>query len=134
MSGQLDDTVDDGATDRLLHTIRRNPEGLLLIGAGCALLMRRGSARPQMRSPIDGGENRSTQEDQPDMRETSSRAGQRIYGTAEKLKTQATQAVTSYASGLADYAGASRRMISEQKDRLKSQSQSTLQSGIAMVR
>ena len=43
-----------GTSDWILGAIKRNPEGLLLLAAGCALMMRRQSATPVAPNPTKG--------------------------------------------------------------------------------
>jgi len=112
------------ASDWLLGAIRRNPEGALLVAAGCALLLR------QTRHP-----SRST-----DRIAESKRSGGGLSHAAEgatkyasELGEQAKQTAASYASSAAEYAGAARREASEQSERIVEQATSTVRSSFDRV-
>jgi hypothetical protein len=124
-----------------MSTIRNNPEGLLLLAAGCALLMRSGS-RQHERQPYrmgDGMEarryggdwteqNRSWAEQKRD--ETTDRMAQtaesaRHYGA--DLAGRASEATSSFASSVSDYAAGTGRTIAEGSTRMARQAQSGVQ-------
>ena len=105
------------AGDWLIGTAKRHPEALLVLAAGCALLMRGGGGSskgaPTQRSNDSAG---------PDRRWQVSRATE---GIVSNLK----DSVTDVASSASDYADGVRRNISAQTSQIAGQAQSTLQTG-----
>ena len=118
-----------GPAERLFDAAWRNPEGLLLLAAGAALLMRRGVAssapRPNRLRPGQGNgdvnRNRSTVHDLGDrVAEAAQSAGDYASDVAEKV----SQTASTYASSVSDYADeAANRSI-----RMARAAQSSLQS------
>jgi hypothetical protein len=105
----------------ILGAIKRNPEGLLLLAAGAALLLRTGS-RPaggvrSMAAAYGGDHHASgTGAGQSTVRQTIDAASDAARQTAETA--------TSYASTASDYADRARRSVSDQSDRISRQTQS----------
>jgi hypothetical protein len=95
------------ASDWLVGTAKRNPEALLVLAAGCALLLRkRGSSSTGSRNfgvRTEGGyeDNRETTRDQ-------------ISRIARDATNQATETATSYASSVVGYADDVRHAVSSQ--------------------
>jgi len=108
------------AADWVVDTARRKPEALLLLAAGCALMMRSGgsvvgsvvgswSARS---GDVYGRE--SWQEETADpARRQSSRVAEGASGYAGDLRDRVTERAGAYASSAADYAQDARRRMSE---------------------
>jgi hypothetical protein len=134
------------AGDWLIGTARRNPEALLLLAAGCCLLMRSGgnlsakaashsrygedSERYQSqasRTPSDIGRASSN------VRDGLSRAADSATDYASQIKDRVSDTASSYAQSISESADDTRRNVSERSARLKRQAQSTLQSGMDRV-
>jgi hypothetical protein len=124
------------ATDWVVNTVRRNPEGLLLFAAGCALLMRSGA------SPLSGKFSENSYSDngghsgasrQSSLREGISRTAEGAADYVSEVKERVAETASSYASSVTDYAEETRRSISDQSSRLKRQAQSTLQTGMDRI-
>jgi hypothetical protein len=103
------------AGDWLIGTAKRHPEALLVLAAGCALLMRGRGGSSQGRHESAGS----------DERWHSSRATEKASGTVSDLKDRVSDA----ASSVSDYAGGVGRTISSQTSQIAGQAQSTLQTG-----
>ena len=108
------------AGDWFIGTAKRNPEALLVLAAGCALLMRGGGGSSQ-----DAPTQRSTESAGSDRRWQVSRAPEKTSEVASDLKDR----VTDVTSSVSDYAGGVRRTISAQTSQIAGQAQSTLQAG-----
>ena len=103
------------AGDWLIGTAKRHPEALLVLAAGCALLMRGGGGSSQSRNESAGSDGGWQ----------GSRATEKASGTVSDLKDR----MTSVASSVSDYAGGVGRTISAQTSQIAGQAQSTLQTG-----
>jgi hypothetical protein len=120
------------AGEWLMGTIRRNPEGLLLLAAGCALLMRSGGSGSARRA----SESRSFEPESPRRAATSnfgdgiSRAAESASDYASGIKDSVTDAASSYASTVSNYANEARSTIADQSERISRQAQSTFQGGM----
>ena len=150
------------AGEWLLGAARRNPEALLLLGAGCALLMRTGGGTARSNEDADGWTHEdgySTASANPPSREGlahSSREGtghlsgikdrltdtasgyvgdlqERVVDTAADYAANLTGRVSDTASSVADAATAATRNIVEGSKSLRRQAQTTLQSTIEGV-
>jgi len=123
------------AADWLLQTLKRNPEGLLLLGAGCALLFRSGRSSGQNHP---AGMYRGLEEEQ---REDASsrgsarewaRGASRVADTAREYASSARKAVgdtaADYAAAVTQYAHGTRQQAVEQSRRMADQAQSRMQS------
>ena len=91
------------AGDWLIGTAKRHPEALLVLAAGCALLMRGRGESSQSRNESAGSDGRWQ----------GSRAPEKASGTVSDLKDR----VTSVASSVSDYAGGVGRTISSKRRR-----------------
>jgi hypothetical protein len=120
MSGQAGNTG-----DWLLGAVKKNPEGLLLLAAGAALLMRKSGALGS--SSAIGQRSGHSQTDSF----TKAAAGVKDY--AADVSEQAKQTVSSVASSASGYADQARRTVSEQSDRVMKQAQSTFQGTVDRV-
>jgi len=116
--------------DWIMNTVRRNPEGLLVLAAGCALLMRGGKTKADSfatnldRSYGDAAGRPGTR--RSDVRESISDAADYM----SDVKDRVADTATSYAASVSDYASQAGQNISDQSGRLKQQAQSTLQTGM----
>ena len=105
----------------ILNAIKRNPEGLLLLAAGAALLLRTGS-RPSgtarsMAAAYGGDHDASgTGAGQSAVRQT--------IDAASDAARQTVETAANYASAASDYADRARRSVSDQSDRIARQTQS----------
>jgi hypothetical protein len=135
MSRYPDYEAPSSATDWVMNTVRRNPEGLLLFAAGCALLMRSGTS-PLSRTFSETSYNdnmggrRSGAPGQSSMREGISRTAEGAADYVSAVKDQVAETASSYASSVSDYAQETGRNISDQSARLTRQAQSSLQTGM----
>jgi hypothetical protein len=105
------------ASDWFIGTAKRHPEALLVLAAGCALLMRGG-----------GGSSQGA----PTQRSNASAASDRgwqVSRATEEIVSDLKDCVTDAASSVSDYAGGVRRNISAQTSQIAGQAQSTLQTG-----
>lgn len=127
-----------GTSDWIFGVVKRNPEGLLLLAAGAALLMRSGS-RPSQQ-PI-GGDTRqwrpsgASSQGMSGVRgavaEAGKTAGEYASGVAEKVGDMAGSVgdkAGSYASAVSDYAGDAMSAVSEQSRDFARQAQSSFES------
>jgi hypothetical protein len=132
----------------LLGAVRRNPEGLLLLAAGCALMMRSGG--PSRRAS-SGNDRVSSRYDQPHrypdnafsrsgsvgaasgLGQGVSQAADRAKEYAAEIKDSVSETTTSYASSVSDYAEEARRSVTEHSGRIAREAQSTLQDTINRV-
>ena len=127
------------ASHWLIGTAKRNPEALLVLAAGCALLMRGGgSSAPQAsavgyRSDDYYGNRGQEARTSGSWSEGASRAVEGATEYASDVKDRVTDAASSYASSVSDYAGSVGRTISTQTSRLVDQTQSTVETGIGYV-
>jgi hypothetical protein len=142
MSRYPDYDAPSSATDWVMNTARRNPEGLLLLAAGCALLMRSGASPLAKRfsensygghansygGNADGGHRGSASHST--LREGISRTAEGAADYVSDVKDKVAETAGSYMSSVTDYADETRRNISDQSARLTRQAQSTLQSGM----
>jgi hypothetical protein len=151
-----------GTSDWLVSAFKSNPEGLLLLAAGCALLLRRGSsAAPSGSSGTSatlyggdplygdgrhpgsrygGGPPRRSQGSDWGVTESMSRVaeGAREYASdvseyASDLTGKVSRTASSYVSSAAGYADEARRTIVDHSERLAEQAQSTLQGTMERV-
>ena len=127
------------ASQWLIGTARRNPEALLVLAAGCALLMRGGGSSPSRGSSAVGHNGDYYGNPEPEARSPgswsagASRAVESATEHASDIKDRVTDAASSYASSVSDYAGSVGRTISTQTSRLADQTQSSVETGIGYV-
>jgi hypothetical protein len=128
MSRYPQDDLSAPVGDWIMNTVRRNPEGLLVLAAGCALLMRGGNAKASGFSArgeatagrVSGGTSRSGVTD-------------RVTDAANyvsDIKDRAVDTASSYVDSVSAYASDTAQNVSDQSLRLKQQAQSSLQSGM----
>ena len=100
----------------LMDAITRNPEGLLLLAGGCALLMRKAASarfaeregnRHLKRSERNGHhrmEARGDNGDDRNLRDTVAEAARSVGEYASDVSDKVTESASAYASSVADYA------------------------------
>jgi gas vesicle protein len=111
------------AGDWLLGTVKRNPEGLLLLAAGAALLMR-SSQRIQSRGR--SAASRKTSQIAEAAKDTSKKYASGIAEGARKNVESVTSAVSGYAADAT-------KMASETSDRAFQQVQSTVRDTVNQI-
>jgi len=111
------------AGDWLIGTVKRNPEALLVLAAGCALLMRGAGSSSQSQSQDLPGVSR------PNALWGVSRATQKGAEVASDVKDRITDA----ASSVTDQVGDAARALSTQSSRIAGQAQSLLSSGFGQL-
>jgi hypothetical protein len=118
------------AGDWLIGTAKRNPEALLVLAAGCALLLRNAGSSPARASSkwqYDEyyGERRERPEPERSWREDLSRTAETAKDYASDVTERVSDTASSYASAASRYAEEGRRTMSAQASRFKNQAQST---------
>src|SRR5512132_2940718 len=130
-----------GAGEWIMGAVTRNPEGLLLLAAGCALLMRSGRGPSVRRNSLpdrrNEGQYRAGREDSASgiserVGEAARRAGEYVYGATERAGeyvSEATDKVSetarSYASSASEYANEAARIAAERSRRTANQVRDT---------
>ena len=102
--------------DWVVDTARRKPEALLLLAAGCALMMRNSSVVSSWSSPSRSGDfSRVSWENETadEARRQSSRAAEGVSRYAGDLRDRVAETASGYASTAADYAQGARRKVGE---------------------
>jgi hypothetical protein len=129
------DTSNSGAGSWLLGAVKNNPEGLLLLAAGCALLLRSNGA-PRRGTPAYGRNNMSPAGSEGRDRTVSERlsrtaqtAGEYVSGVGESV----VEAASSYASSVSSYADDVARAAAERSGQWAQQAQSTIGNTIQRV-
>ena len=129
---------DVGAGEWILGAVRRNPEGLLLLAAGAALLMRRSGTPLSTRTPRQN-EYRTGQRDADNARgENVRNLGDRVAQAAQAageyasdVTERVSRTASAYASSVSDYADEaadrSRRFAQQAQSSLQSTAQQILQ-------
>ena len=117
------------AADWLLGTAKRNPEALLVLAAGCALLLRggrvggsRGSAlhrRWEQNDYRGDGDMQAGYADRAahaagEVRQSAADLKDRVSETAESYASAVSDTARSYATSVADYAGSAGRAVAAQ--------------------
>jgi len=115
-----------GTESWVFRAVKRNPEGLLLLAAGCALLMRQRGFSSQSSSYRPRTEPRS---DSGGFAQATEGARQYASDIAEK----AGAAASDFATSASEYAGQARHMMGDQSGRIVQQTQSTVQSTMNRV-
>jgi ElaB/YqjD/DUF883 family membrane-anchored ribosome-binding protein len=104
------------AADWVVNTARRKPEALLLLAAGCALMMRGGVAGgASWSSPSGNLSGRASWEDETvdEARRQSNRAAEGASRYAGEMRDRVVETASDYASTAADYGRDARRRVSE---------------------
>jgi hypothetical protein len=132
------DNQNSGAAGWLVGAVKNNPEGLLLLAAGCALLMRTsGASKSHSRDARVYGRNDMTQRG----REARVRTvGERLSETAQSagdyvsdIGESVVETASSYASSVSSYADDVARATAERSGQLARQAQSTARDTINRV-
>lgn len=140
----------DNPADWLVDTVRRRPEAVLLMAAGCALLMRNG-ARSSARTHFQGGHFQGGHQGPEGSRQhggvadaarraadtvsdTASDIGERIAGTAGDLRDRVSETASTYASTAADYADQARQRLVAGSEQVSRQAQSAMRSATETFR
>jgi hypothetical protein len=122
-----------GAGEWIMNTVSRNPEGLLLLGAGVALLLRSGrgqSAKYRYSASMSQGGRQypGTREDSQTgesvgkrVGEAARRAGEYVSETTDKV----SETARSYASSAAEYADDATQAAMERSRRMAEQARET---------
>jgi hypothetical protein len=118
----------------LMDAVKNNPEGLLLLAAGAALLLRsgNGSTRTTAMRASGGGEGpqRGRAGQNRRMGEGLSEAAQAGTEYVSELGERVMETASSYVSSAASYAEDMARAATEQSGRLAQQARSTLQDSV----
>lgn len=119
-----DDDRDEGFSvsrtgERLLEAARRNPEALVILAAGAAMLLRRGNlhsggARFERDSDYDRDNGRRDREDRGSIAEAADAAGEFVTDAAGRVVDTAG----AYVSTVSSYAEDGRRRVSREASRL----------------
>src|ERR1700743_153880 len=105
-----------GAADRIFNVMKQNPEALLLLAAGAAMLMRSTPARPAARPSSETGAVAGIAQAAEGVRQyTADAAG------------QARDSLSSLTSTASDYAEKTQRVIGEQSQQIFEQTLSVMQ-------
>jgi hypothetical protein len=138
------------AGDWLFGTVRRNPEAVLLLAAGCCLLMRSGSTSSRSRishHEDDWGNRSHASRASSDFHRASASAGEglsyaadsatdaaeRAGNYASRVKDLVADTASSYADSVAEFAGDASRNVAEHSARLTRQARSTMESTMNRV-
>jgi hypothetical protein len=123
----------------LVDSITRNPEGVLLLAAGCALLMRKATSyRSTERAGVGdwsernghvGNEATGTNGRDRNLRDTVADAARSVGEYASDVSDKVTETASGYASSVVDYAGEA----SERTRVMAQQAGSTLQSSAQKI-
>jgi hypothetical protein len=140
MNPSSDTDLYSQASNWLTGTARRNPEGLLLLAAGCALLMRssrgNGSSLGNAARNMAGEASRNL----PNMSDATSGLRRGLSDTAEMatgyaadLKERASDVAGSYADSVSGFASDARRTVVDGSERIRRQAQGALQTTMDRV-
>jgi hypothetical protein len=121
-----------GAGEWLMGAVARNPEGLLLLAAGAALLMRSGRGQSRRRSYADTVSESRDDRHTFANREATTGLGERVGEAARRAGeyvSEATDRVSetarSYASSAADYADEAAQVAAEQSRHMADRARQT---------
>jgi hypothetical protein len=126
-------------SDWLIGAVKNNPEGLLLLAAGCALMLRSGGSIVERRmsgqraqSTSYGGrdwqyESNSRRQNRSGsgITESMSQAADSAREYASDMGRTVSEKTSAYASAIGDYADDARRTVADQSGRLVDQAQGT---------
>jgi hypothetical protein len=142
-----------GSADWLVGAVKKNPEGLLLLAAGLALLLRSGGASAQASGPyqrhagsqtVYGGHDQDWRMRQgmshaaDTARDYASNAGKALSDAADnvgrtvsekadRIGKTLSEATDRYVSSAGEYADEARQTIADQSSRMAEQAQSTIE-------
>jgi hypothetical protein len=112
-------TSPSGFAERLVGAAKSNPEGLLLLAAGCALLMRTGSSS---RPGSFYGDRETAGPGETGVSQAAAGARQQVWEVAENVK----EAASSYAATASKYAADASRTVTRRSSDLAYQAQETV--------
>jgi hypothetical protein len=123
------------SADWLVSAVKKNPEGLLLLAAGCALMLRSGnsSAGQRSRDYYHDGKQRMEMEhgaqrgSQWDMSKSMSRAADTAREYASDLGKSVSETADRYVSAAGEYAQEAGRSVMDQSGRIAEQTQSIIE-------
>jgi hypothetical protein len=143
MSAYTEDQSYGHAADWLIGTAKRNPEALLVLAAGCALLMRSGGLsvpRPSREYGGGGYENPGAASGPKRLRENLSQAADGaaeyaadVQGRISRAASAAAETAGEYTDSVTDYAADLGRNVSEQASQFADRAQSTVRAGVGRV-
>jgi hypothetical protein len=119
--------------DWLAGVVKSNPEGLLLMAAGCALLLRSTGSAGRRYSASRASQGAGGQSGAPGVSRSVSQAAQSARDYASDLGKTVSDTAGEYASTVGDYADGARRTIVDQSERLVGQARETMQATIGRV-
>ena len=112
----------------IFNTIKRNPEGLLLLAAGAVLMLRTGTTSSPRSAFQDNSDGRAVGAQVADALSDTARratdAASSYAAAATDTARQTMDTAKSYASSAGNYAEQATRKVSEQSDRLIQQTKS----------
>ena len=114
-----------GAGEWIMAAVTRNPEGLLLLAAGAALLMRSGRDQWRRRSYEAVSESRGHREAPTAVGERVSEAARRAGDYVAEATDRMAETTRSYASSAADYADEAAHMAAKGSRHLADQARET---------
>ncbi len=127
MSAQSRPFVGDSG-EWILNTIKRNPEGLLLLAAGAVLMLRSGATRSPRKAFQDNSDGSAVGAQVAgalsDTARRATDAASSYAAAATDTARQTMDTAKSYASSAGNYAEQATRKVSEQSDRLIQQTKS----------
>jgi hypothetical protein len=115
------------AGDWLMGTARRNPEALLLLAAGCALLMRGGRSAPRRETAAtrypEADRSYAPVSNTANVRQGLSRTAEKAADYASDIKDRVADTASAYAESVSEFAADTRRNVTESSERFKRQAQ-----------
>jgi hypothetical protein len=128
-----------GTPDWLWATVKKNPDGLLLLVAGCALLLRRGRSRERTEHDrsdaqeyLGHGERMADeiphQRRAADWANEASRIAENAREHASTVGKKMSDTAADYAASVSEYAHGTREKVVDQSRRLAEKAQSRVQS------
>jgi hypothetical protein len=128
---------DAGTGEWLMGAFKRNPEGMLLLAAGCALLLRSGAgsgrssySAPQSRS---GGQPEGGTRGRSGISDSVSRAADSARDYASDIGKTVSDKASNYVATASEYAGEAGRTVADQSERLARQTHATFQQTLNRV-
>jgi hypothetical protein len=114
-------------SDWLVGAVKKNPEGLLLLAAGCALLLRSRSRGVSQPSRGYSGSERLRDGHQEGMTQSRSGTADTARQYASDIKDKVSDTASAYAASVSEYADDAKRAVVDQTERWAGQAQSKLQ-------
>ena len=127
MTLQSSSTLADGG-EWIVNAIKRNPEGLLLLAAGAALLLRTSTRPSGVAQSMAAAYASDRHSSRPSPAAEGANAIRETFDAASEAASDAARrtidTAASYASTAADYADSARRTVGQQSERITRQTQS----------